>query len=70
MIDKAVELVGRQYSSDIDSEEDSRQGDFENNNFGIELDYEGDMDGKLLVSLIVGKYMAGRVNGIAVAEYD
>ena len=70
MIDKAVELVGRQYSSDFDSEEDSRQGDFENNNFDIEPDYEGDMDGKLLVSLIVGKYMAGRVNGIAVAEYD
>lgn len=70
LIDKAVELVGRQYSSDFDSEEDSRQGDFENNNFDIELDYEGDMDGKLLVSLIVGKYMAGRVNGIAVAEYD
>lgn len=69
-IDKAVELVGRQYSSDFDSEEDSRQGDFENNNFDIELDYEGDMDGKLLVSLIVGKYMAERVKGIAVAEYD
>ena len=25
---------------------------------------------KLLVSLIVRKYLAGRVNGIAVAEYD
>lgn len=44
------------------------KGDFENNNFDIELDYEGDMDGKLLVSLIVGKYMAGRVNGIQVID--
>ena len=39
LIDKAVELVGRQYSSEFDSEEDSRQGDFENNNFDIDLDY-------------------------------
>ena len=71
LIDRAVELIGRQYSSDLDSEEsDSRQGFFENNAFDIELDYEGDMDGKLLVSLIVGKYMAERVKGIAVAEYD
>ena len=70
LIDKAVELVGRQYGSDFDSEEGSGQGFFENNIFDIELDYEGDMDGKLLVSLIVGKYMAERVNGIAVAEYD
>ena len=54
-----------------DSEEaDSKQVFLENNSFDIELDYEGDMDGKLLVSLIVGKYMAGRVKGIAVAEYD
>ena len=68
--DKAVELIGCQYSSDFGSEEDSGQGSFKNNTFDIELDYEGDMDGKLLVSLIVGKYLAGRVNGIAVAEYD
>jgi len=67
---KAVELIGCQYSSDFESEEDSGQGSFKNNTFDIELDYEGDMDGKLLVSLIVGKYLAGRVNGIAVAEYD
>jgi len=70
LIDKAVELIGCQYSSDFESEEDSGQGSFKNNTSDIELDYEGDMDGKLLVSLIVGKYLAGRVNGIAVAEYD
>lgn len=70
LIDKAVELIGCQYSSGFESEEDSGQGSFKNNTFDIELDYEGDMDGKLLVSLIVGKYLAGRVNGIAVAEYD
>ena len=71
LIDKAIELIGRQYSAELDSEKaDSKQSFFENNIFDIELDYEGDMDGKLLVSLIVGKYMAGRVKGIAVAEYD
>ena len=70
LIDKAVELIGCQYSSDFESEEDSGQGSFRNDIFDIELDYEGDMDGRLLVSLIVGKYLAGRVNGIAVAEYD
>ena len=71
LIDRAVELVGCQYVSDLDSEEaDSKQAFLENNSFDLELDYEGDMDGKLLVSLIVGKYMAGRVKGIAVAEYD
>lgn len=71
LIDKAIELIGRQYSDDLNSEKtDSKQGFFENNTFDIDLDYESDMDGKLLVSLIVGKYMAGRVKGIAVAEYD
>lgn len=71
LIDKAIELIGHQYSAELDSEKaDSKQSFFDNNIFDIELDYEGDMDGKLLVSLIVGKYMAGRVKGIAVAEYD
>ena len=29
-----------------------------------------DKDGKLLVSLIIGQYIAKRVSGIAVAEYS
>ena len=71
LIDRAIKLIGCQYSSDLDFEEaDSKHGFLGDNAFDIELDYEGDMDGKLLVSLIVGKYMAERVQGIAVAEYD
>lgn len=71
LIDKAIELIGRQYGADKDSaESDLNQEFIERDSFDINLDYEGDMDGKLLVSLIVGKYMAERVRGIAIAEYD
>lgn len=71
LIDKAIELIGRQYGADKDSaESDLNQEFIERDSFDINLNYEGDMDGKLLVSLIVGKYMAERVRGIAIAEYD
>ncbi len=71
LIDRAVELIGcRNYADNTSGEIESERENSEDKSFEIDLDYEGDMDGKLLVGLIVGKYMAERVNGIAVAEYD
>ena len=34
------------------------------------IDYEYSMDGKLLVSLIIGREVAKRIGGIAVAYYE
>ena len=67
LISKAIELIGNQYGSDLLATED---GDTEENAIENMIDYEGSMDGKLLVSMIISQYIAKRVNGIAVAEYD
>ena len=71
LINRAIELVGCRYSSKCDLEEVDSVFDYiEDETMDIMMDYESDMDGKLLVSLIIGKYIDTRVNGIAVAEYD
>ena len=71
LINKTIELIGSQYSSDLLSEDSVLSNDStEDNAIEQMIDYEGSMDGKLLVSLIIGQYIAKRVSGIAVAEYS
>ena len=71
LINKTIELIGSQYSSDLLSEDSVLSNDStEDNAIEQMIDYEGSMDGKLLVSLIIGQYIAKRVRGIAVAEYS
>lgn len=71
LINKTIELIGSQYGSDLLSEESVLSNDStEDNAIEQMIDYEGSMDGKLLVSLIIGQYIAKRVSGIAVAEYS
>ena len=71
LVSRAIALIGEQYGADLigEREEDASE-EAESNAVECILDYESSMDGKLLVGLILGQYIAKRIGGIAVAEYD
>ena len=69
LINKSIDLIGKDYArQNEDREEDE---DFSSNH-ALEdiIDYEYSNDGKLLVSLIIGREIAKRIGGIAVAYYE
>ena len=72
LIDQAVKLIGEKYSQqEYENEEDGSENQYRNGE-RIEniIDYEGSMDGKLLVSLIIGREIARLAGGQAAAYYD
>lgn len=69
LINKTIDLIGKDYArQNEDREEDE---DFSSNH-ALEdiIDYEYSNDGKLLVSFIIGREIAKRTGGIAVAYYE
>ena len=70
LINKAINLIGNQYSTDLLAQDTAQHENMTDNVIESLMDYEGSMDGKLLVGLIIGQYIAKRMNVIAVAEYD
>lgn len=69
LINKTIDMIGKDYArQNKDREEDedySPDRALENI-----IDYEYSMDGKLLVSLIIGREVAKHIGGIAVAYYE
>jgi len=68
MIDRALELLEKECLSD----EESEKGNINAKDIVIDkiIKHEEDMDGRLIAGLIIGREVAKRVGGIAVAEYD
>lgn len=73
LIDKAIELLEKECLDDEDEESEiGREENKDARDVVIDkiIDYEVDMDGRLIASLILARDIAKRVGGIAVAEYD
>lgn len=68
LIDKAIDLIGKEYSRQEDEREEDEDRPFDNVIEQI-IDYESSMEGKLLVSLIIGREVAKRIGGMALAYY-
>lgn len=69
LINKAIDLIGKEYIRQEDEREEDEDQPFDNVMEQI-IDYEYSMEGKLLVSLIIGREVAKRIGGMAVAYYD
>ncbi|MBR3430639.1 MAG: hypothetical protein IKG87_11115 [Clostridia bacterium] len=69
LIDKAIELIGKEYSRQEEEREEDEDQPFDNVMEQI-IDYEYSMEGKLLVSLIIGREVAKRIGGMALAYYE
>ena len=69
LIDKAIELIGKEYSLREKEREEDEEQTFDDVMEQI-IDYESSMDGKLLVSLIIGREVAKRIGGMALAYYE
>ena len=69
LIDKAIDLVGKEYICQEDEREDDEDQPSDNVMEQI-IDYEYSMEGKLLVSLIIGREVAKHIGGMAVAYYE
>ena len=67
--DKAIELIGKEYSLREKEREEDEEQTFDNVMEQI-IDYESSMEGKLLVSLIIGREVAKRIGGMALAYYE
>ncbi len=66
LINKTIDMIGKDYARQNEGREEDE--DFLTNH-ALEniIDYEYSMDGKLLVSLIIGREVAKHTGGIAVA---
>ena len=69
LIDKAIDLIGKEYSRQEDEREEDEDQTFDNVMEQI-IDYEYSMEGKLLISLIIGREVAKRIGGLAIAYYE
>ena len=69
LINKAIELIGKEYGRQEEEREEDEEQPFDRVMEEI-IDYESSMEGKLLVSLIIGREVARRIGGLAVAYYD
>ena len=69
LIDKAIDLIGKEYIRQEDEQEEDEDQPSDNVIEQI-IDYEYSMEGKLLVSLIIGREVAKRIGGMAVAYYE
>ena len=69
LIDKAIELIGKEYSLREKEREEDEEQTFDDVMEQI-IDYETSMEGKLLVSLIIGREVAKRIGGMALAYYE
>ena len=69
LINKAIDLIGKDYARQNENREEDE--DFLHDH-ALEdiIEYEYSRDGKLLVSLIIGREVAKRIGGIAVAYYE
>ena len=66
LIDKAIDLIGKAYIRQEEEQEEDEDQPSDNVMEQI-IDYEYSMEGKLLVSLIIGREVAKRIGGMAVA---
>ena len=69
LINKTIYLIGKDYSRQNEGREKDEDYSPDHALEDI-IDYEYSMDGKLLVSLIIGREVAMRIGGIAVAYYE
>ena len=69
LINKTIYLIGKDYSRQNEGREED-EGFLTNHALENIIDYEYSMEGKLLVSLIIGREIAKRIGGIAVAYYE
>ena len=69
LINKTIDMIGKDYAR---QNEDREEDEEFSSNYALEdiIDYEYSMDGKLLVSLIIGREVAKHIGGIAVAYYE
>ena len=69
LINKTIDLIGKDYTQQHEDREENE--DFSPDH-ALEdiIEYEYSMAGKLLVSLIIGREVAKRIGGIAVAYYE
>ena len=64
-----ADMIGKEYARQDDGREED-EGFLTNHALENIIDYEYSMDGKLLVSLIIGREVAKHIGGIAVAYYE
>ena len=69
LINKTIDLIGKDYARQNEDREEDKDYSPDRALENI-IDYEYSMDGKLLVSLIIGREIAKRIGGIAVAYYE
>ena len=69
LINKTIDMIGKEYAWQNEGREED-EGFLTNHALDNIIDYEYSMDGKLLVSLIIGREIAKRIGGIAVAYYE
>ena len=69
LINKTIDLIGKDYARQNEDREEDEDYSPDRALENI-IDYEYSMDGKLLVSLIIGREIAKRIGGIAVAYYE
>ena len=69
LINKTIDLIGKDYARQNEDREEDEDYSPDRALENI-IDYEYSMDGKLLVSLIIGREIAKRISGIAVAYYE
>ena len=69
LINKAIDLIGKDYARQNEDREEDEDYSPDRALENI-IDYEYSMDGKLLVSLIIGREVAKHIGGIAVAYYE
>ena len=69
MINKTIDLIGKDYARQNEDREEDEDYSPDRALENI-IDYEYSMNGKLLVSLIIGREVAKHIGGIAVAYYE
>ena len=69
LINKTIDMIGKEYARQNEGWEED-EGFLTNHALENIIDYEYSMDGKLLVSLIIGREIAKRIGGIAVVYYE
>jgi len=69
LINKTIDLIGKDYARQNEDREEDEDYSPDRALENI-IDYEYSMDGKLLVSLIIGREIAKRIGGITVAYYE
>lgn len=69
LINKTIDMIGKDYARQNEDREEDEDYSPDRALENI-IDYEYSMDGKLLVSLIIGREVAKHIGGIAVAYYE